>query len=413
MKVEIITIGDELLIGQTVDTNSAWMARELNKAGISVYQRTAVPDERDRILIALAEAALRVNIVLITGGLGPTKDDLTKPTLCEYFGTDLVMNQEVLSRIEAYFTQSGRPMLESNRMQAMLPASCEVLNNPRGTAQGMWFEKDRIVYVSMPGVPYEMQGIMAEEVLPRLKARFDLPAIFHRTLLTQGIGESYLAEIIKDWENSLEPLGIRLAYLPSPGLVKLRMTTYGSDMQALRTVVDSKASELLQIAGKFIFGEEEDTLEALIGRLLAANGATLALAESCTGGSISQMITSISGCSQYYLGSVTAYSNEAKVSLLGVSKELIARHGAVSAEVAEAMASGAQRKFNSSYALATTGVAGPTGGSADKPVGLVWIGVAGPNGSVSHRFQFGIERERNIRRASLMALDLLRKELLS
>jgi len=413
MKVEIITIGDELLIGQTVDTNSAWMARELNKAGISVYQRTAVPDNRERILTSLEEAARRVKIVLITGGLGPTKDDITKPTLCEYFGTELVMNREVLNRIEVYFAQTGRPMLESNRLQAMLPASCTVLNNPRGTAQGMWFEKDGVVYVSMPGVPYEMQGLMLEEVLPRLKQLFDLPAIYHRTLLTQGIGESYLAEIIKDWENSLSPLGISLAYLPSPGLVKLRLSMYGEEKEAIRSVVDAKASELLQIAGKFVFGEDEDTLESVIGRLLLKSGANLALAESCTGGSISQLITSVAGCSQYYAGGVTAYSNDAKNALLGVPKELISRHGAVSAEVAEAMASGAQKKFHTTYAVSTTGVAGPTGGSAEKPVGLVWIGVAGPNGTVSHRFQFGNERERNIRRASLMALDLLRKELLS
>jgi len=413
MKVEIITIGDELLIGQTVDTNSAWMARELNKAGLSVYQRTAVPDDRERIITALSDAAIRVNIVLITGGLGPTKDDLTKPTLCEYFNTELVLNQEVLGRIEAYFAQAGRPMLESNRLQAMLPASCRVLPNPRGTAQGMWFEMEGVVYVSMPGVPYEMKGLMLEEVLPGLKQRFQLPAIYHRTILTQGIGESFLAEVIKDWENGLMPLGIKLAYLPSPGLVKLRMSSYGEELEPLKVAVDAKATELLQLIGKFVFGEDEDTLEAVVGSLLAESSETLAVAESCTGGNISQMITSVPGCSQYYLGSITAYSNDAKVSLLGVPKEIITRFGAVSAEVAEAMAAATKKKFNSTYAISTTGVAGPSGGSADKPVGLVWIGVAGPNGIVSHRFQFGNERERNIRRASLMALDLLRKELLS
>jgi nicotinamide-nucleotide amidase len=412
MYAEIITIGDELLIGQTIDTNSAWIAKELNLIGISLFQITSVADQKDRILKALEDASQRVSLVLITGGLGPTSDDITKPTLCEYFQTHLVMNNEVLEGIEAFFTSVGRPMLESNRQQAMLPAACTVLINNRGTASGMWFEKDKVVFVSMPGVPYEMKGIMEDHVIPKLQQLFDLPAIYHRTLLTQGIGESFLAEIIRDWELSLKKEDIKLAYLPSPGMVKLRLSAYGPHHEELKSKVDRKAEELKGIAGEFIFGENEESLESIVAELLKKTGRTLSIAESCTGGYLSHLITSIPGSSAYFQGSVVSYSNEIKQEVLGVAKSDLEKYGAVSSEVVEAMAKGVYIRFGSTYSLAISGIAGPDGGSDEKPVGLVWIALAGPDGISSHRFIFGKERSRNIRRAALMALDLLRKELI-
>ncbi len=412
MYAEIITIGDELLIGQTVDTNSAWIARELNLIGISVYQITSVADTEEHIRKALDDASKRVAIVLMTGGLGPTSDDITKPSLCKYFNTHLSLREDVLKGIEDYFASIGRPMLESNRNQAMLPHDCTILPNSKGTAAGMWFEKDGLIFVSMPGVPYEMKGLMEEHVLLRLKERFQLPSIYHRTLLTQGIGESFLAEIIKDWESSLAEEHIKLAYLPSPGIVKLRLSAYGDNMSELMEKVDRKAESFMEIAGKFVFGENEESLESVVGELLKKSGRTLSIAESCTGGYLSHLITSIPGSSAYFQGTVVSYSNEIKHDLLGVSNSDIEEYGAVSSEVVEAMAKGVYKRFKSTYSLAISGIAGPDGGTTEKPVGLVWIALAGPDGISSHRFVFGKERSRNIRRAALMALDLLRKELI-
>jgi len=409
---EIITIGDELLIGQTVDTNSAWMAKALNLSGIKLHQVTTVADEKEHIVEAMQNSARRSKIVLITGGLGPTKDDITKATLCEYFETHLEMNSTVLQGIEEFFKQFDRPMLESNRNQAMLPAACEVLINTRGTASGMWFEKDGIIFVSMPGVPYEMKGLMTDEVLPRLKKRFEAPAIFHKTILTQGIGESFLAEIIRNWEDKIRANGLKLAYLPSPGLVKLRISAYGKDESTLRDEVLSAAEELKCIISEYVFGEDEDTMESIVGDLLKLKNKTLSLAESCTGGNISKIITSIPGSSAFYFGCAVTYSNASKVDVLGAQSESLNKFGAVSKAIVEEMALGAKLKFHSDYALATSGVAGPGGGTMEKPVGLVWIALAGPNGVVSEKYNFGNSRERNIQRASAMALDMLRKELL-
>ncbi len=409
---EIITIGDELLIGQTVDTNSAWMAKVLNLNGIKLHQITSVSDEREHILQALNDSSKRAKIVLITGGLGPTKDDITKSTLCEYFNTKLEMNAEVLESIENFFKQFDRPMLDSNRNQALLPKACEVLINTRGTASGMWFEKEGVVYVSMPGVPYEMKGLMTDEVIARLKYRFETPAIYHKTLLTQGIGESFLAEQIRQWEDSLAARDLKLAYLPSPGMVKLRISAYGHDELELREKVLLAASELRSQISDFVFGEDEQSMESIIGELLKSKNKTLALAESCTGGNISRILTAIPGSSQYFLGCAVTYSNASKVDILGAKSESLTEYGAVSKAVVEEMAVGSKRNFHSDYALATSGVAGPEGGTVEKPVGLVWIALAGPNGVVSEKFNFGNNRDRNIQRASIMALDMLRKELL-
>lgn len=411
-KAEIVTIGDELLIGQTVDTNSAWMAQQLNYHGIHLYQITSVSDEREHILTALKEASQRAKLVLMTGGLGPTKDDITKATLCEYFDTELEMREEILQEIEQYFKKYDRPMLESNRGQAMLPKKCEVLPNIRGTASGMWFEKDGVTYVSMPGVPYEMKGIMAEQVLPRLKERFEFPAIFHKTIMTQGIGESFLAEKVKDWENSLDERDLKIAYLPSPGLVKVRVSAYGDDRSELENKVLKATNEFVQLVPEYVFGEDDETMESIVGRLMTEKGATLGVAESCTGGTIAQRITSIPGSSAYFMGGMVTYSNASKVDMLDVKSESLNAYGAVSKAVVEEMAMGARKYFKADYGISTSGVAGPGGGTPEKPIGLVWIGLAGPDGVKSAKFIFGKSRDRNISRASNMSLDMLRRELI-
>ena len=412
LNAEIITIGDELLIGQTIDTNSAWMAAELNAMGINLYQINSIADDRAHILRTLKECGERSKIVLITGGLGPTKDDITKSTLCEFFDTELELNEAVLHGIEDYFEKIGRRMLDSNRMQAMLPKDSITLINRRGTASGMWFERGETVYVSMPGVPYEMMSLMTEEVLPRLQEKFNTPAIFHKTIMTQGIGESFLAERVKEWENSLEHRNLKIAYLPSPGIVKVRISAYGDRLEEIKPRVLEAAAELHALVPEFIFGEDDDKLELIIGRLLKEKNASLSVAESCTGGRISEMITSISGSSAYFMGAAVTYSNASKVHMLGVKSESLNAYGAVSKAVVEEMAIGAQKCFETDYAIATSGVAGPGGGTPEKPVGLVWIALATPNGVISERCMFGNNRERNIQRAANHSLDMLRKELI-
>ncbi|HKC68971.1 MAG TPA: competence/damage-inducible protein A [Bacteroidia bacterium] len=414
MLAEIITIGDEILIGQIVDTNSAWLGTELSNIGISVKQITSVSDDKQHILEALALAEKRADIIIITGGLGPTKDDITKYTLCEYFKTSLVMNNEVLKHVTAFFEKRKRPMLEVNNKQAEVPANCEVLFNNHGTAPGMWFNHKGKIFISMPGVPFEMKGIMRDAGFDKLKQTFALPFIYHRTILTQGIGESFLADKIKDWEDGLAAKQIRLAYLPSPGMVKLRLTAKGSDEKKLKTIVDAEADALYKIIGENIYGEEElgkatPTFQSIIGKALTEKNKTIAIAESCTGGYISHLITSVAGSSAYYKGSIVAYENEIKVAELNVKQATLDAYGAVSVECAREMANGILKKFDTDYAIATTGIAGPTGDTPDKPIGTVCIAIATKTEVNAQKFIFGNNRERNIQMAADMALNLLNK----
>jgi len=409
MLAEIITIGDELLIGQVIDTNSAWIAEQLNMIGIRVHQITSISDDQNHILTTLREASERAQLILITGGLGPTKDDITKHTLCKYFDTSLVFSEEAYANVEKLFSARGIAVSELNRLQAMVPANCRVIANPNGTAPGMWFEKNGCIFVSMPGVPFEMKAIMEQEILPRLLDKLN-KVIIHRTILTEGVGESHLASIIEPWEDSLPPF-IKLAYLPQPGMVRLRLTAYGTDRNELQLAINKAEKELYPYAGSYIFGFDNDTMESVVGQLLRSKGATLSTAESCTGGNIAQLITSIAGSSDYFKGSVVAYSNEIKEQMLGVPQQVLAIHGAVSEQTVIAMAKGIRTRFATDYAIAVSGIAGPGGGTEEKPVGTTWIAVATPTETVTRKFMFGEHRGRNIRKASVAALNMLRGKL--
>ena len=407
MKAEIITIGDEILIGQIVDTNSAWMGQQLNLLGIEVYQVTSVHDSHDHILKAFSEAEQNADLVLITGGLGPTKDDITKKCLCEYFDTELIFHPEVLEHVRSLLSSRNVVINQLNQDQALLPASCSVLHNSAGTASGMWFKRNNTIFVSMPGVPFEMEAIMTEEVFPRLAKLGITQSIVHKTVLTIGLPESMLAEKIEKWEDAL-PDFIKLAYLPNQMMVRLRLSGYGTDEAAITDEIDKQVKELLTIIPELVFGFDDDNLGVALGRMLVESGKTLALAESCTGGNIAHFMTSNAGSSAYFKGGVVAYSNEIKNRLLEVPTELLESFGAVSQEVAEAMALGAQKALNTDYAVSTTGIAGPDGGSDEKPVGTVWITVAGPSGVTSKKYIFKHNRERNIIRTTHTALNLLR-----
>lgn len=409
MLAEIITIGDELLIGQVVDTNSAWMGQQLNLAGFKVKQITSISDDEQHILKALSEAATRADVILITGGLGPTKDDITKNTLCKYFNTTLVFSESAYADVEFLFKARGREVTPINRLQAEVPANCKVVNNKNGTAPGMWFEENGKIYVSMPGVPYEMKAMMSDIVIPKLKEKFTTPNIVHKTILTQGIGESVLSELIEKWENALPPY-MKLAYLPSVASVRLRLTAISNNAD-LEREANHQIESVLPLISKYVYGYDDETLETIIGKILKEKNQTLALAESCTGGYISQLITTVPGCSSYYKGSMVAYSYEIKEEFLDVSKATLAAKGAVSEEVVLQMVTNAKSKFKTDYAVAVSGIAGPDGGTPDKPVGTVWIAIATPQKSFARRFQFGTNRLRNIEATALTALNMLRKEL--
>ncbi|HIA06219.1 MAG TPA: competence/damage-inducible protein A [Flavobacteriales bacterium] len=408
MNAELITIGDEILIGQIVDSNSAWMAQHLNDVGISVSQISSISDSRDHILEALELASKRADIILITGGLGPTKDDITKSTLCTYFKTELKMNDEVLKHVKYLFDSFGSELLEVNKKQAEVPANCEVLMNYKGTAPGMWFEHAGKIYVSIPGVPYEMKALMRKQVIPKLQKIFKLPYIVHKTILTQGVGESFLAEKISDWQDSLEKEAIKLAYLPSAGTVRLRLSTSGDDKNELLEKVERKAEELDGLIHSYIYGKEDDTLERVVGKLLTESNRTLSTAESCTGGYIAHLITSIAGSSSYFIGSVIAYSNSIKQQELQVDPRTIEEHGAVSEEVVKAMAEGIRRRYDTDYAISCSGIAGPDGGTEGKPVGSVWICVSSDKSVKAKLFQFGPNRKGTIHMTALTALNMLR-----
>jgi nicotinamide-nucleotide amidase len=408
VRAEIITIGDEILFGQIIDTNTQWIGTELTGIGVRTIRKTSVGDIKDDILSAFSEAGKRADIVIVTGGLGPTKDDITKHTFCEYFGSTLKMNEEALALVTAFFAKRGRAMTELNIQQAALPDNCTYVANLWGTAPGMWFEKDNVVYVSLPGVPYEMKNLMQFEILPRLKERFTLNVIQHKSVRTVGIGESFLAEKIANWEDAL-PEHIKLAYLPHFGSVKLRLTGTGSDADKLNSELHEQVELLLPIIEEYVYGYDLDELEAVIGAILVKNSATIGTAESCTGGFLAHRLTNIPGSSAYFEGSVVSYSNSVKVNVLGVSQDTIMKHGAVSEETAREMAEGARKLLNTTYALSTTGIAGPDGGTAEKPVGTVWIACATPSGTVTQLLQLANVRNINIETTSTHALNLLRK----
>lgn len=411
INASIITIGDELLIGQTIDTNSAFIAQELNKAGIWVRRRVAVGDVYDEIWRALDEESAYADLVIITGGLGPTADDITKPLLCKYFGGKPVMNEDVLRHVqylfEIVFRRTG-PLLERNRKQAEVPDVCTVLHNARGTAPGMWFEKDGKIFVSLPGVPHEMKGLMTKEVIPRLPDHFTLPFILHRTAYTSGIGESALAEKIQAYEQAL-PSHIKLAYLPGYGMVKLRLTTSGNDKEGLTKELESQFAQLLIEVKDNLVSDRDEGLESVVGRLLKTQGRTIGTAESCTGGGIAHLLTSVPGSSAYFMGSVVSYDNRIKQELLGVKKETLDTFGAVSEEAVTEMLQGALKTLKTDYAVAVSGIMGPDGGTPEKPVGTVWVAVGNAARIRTHQFHFRFDRERNTRQTVLSTLDFLRK----
>ena len=412
MNCVLISIGDELLIGQTINTNAAWLGEQLNLLGFKVIAGLVIPDDKIAIENALNDFS-SADLIIMTGGLGPTKDDITKHTLCTYFDTELKRNIEIESKIIAYFQSRELPILQTNKDQALLPEACEVLPNSRGTASGMWFEKNNTIYVSLPGVPYEMKGLITECVIPKLLSRNkDENTLVHRTVRTHGMGESFLAEVIKDWENNLSVDDIKLAYLPSPGIVKLRLSLLGKDGKKIVATLNKHIDLLNKIISDQVYGYEDDTMEGVVGDLLTAQNASVSTAESCTGGAVAKMITSVSGSSNYFEGSVICYSNICKINQLHVQENALQNHGAVSQKVVEQMAIGVKRKLNTDYGLATSGIAGPTGGTPEKPVGTIWIALATKTGVISKKLNLGYSRDRNIHVTSLSALNMLRLELL-
>ena len=411
MQAEIITIGDELLIGQVVDTNSAWLGSTLGDDGIKVIQITSVQDNAAQIVQAVNDALSRADIVLMTGGLGPTKDDITKKTLAEMFGMKLVRNEQVYEMVGKQLALRGIAFTELNQGQALVPDGCTVLPNRNGTAPGMWFERDGKVLISMPGVPFEMKALVKDEVLPRLRKHFALDANVHRTIITFGLAESILADTIASWEEALPPY-LHLAYLPSALCIRLRLSAYEIDRQQAEQEIESQIEKLSKVIPHYIIGSEDDSLESVTGTLLKTRGETLATAESCTGGNIAHRFTAMPGASEYFKGGVVAYANEVKMALLGVDPESLNRYGAVSQSVAEQMAEGVRRATGATYGISTTGIAGPTGGTPEKPVGTVWMAVATPNGVFSRRMVFGSVRSQNIERASSNCINLLRLQLL-
>jgi nicotinamide-nucleotide amidase len=407
---ELLTIGDEILYGQIVDTNSQWMSVALSDAGIKVIRKTSVGDVDSEIMNAFAEAEIRADIVLITGGLGPTSDDLTKPCLAKYFDCKLKMHDEALAEVTEFFRSRGRELTEVNRQQAALPECCQKITNRLGTAPGMWFERNRKVFVSMPGVPHEMKTMMKEIIIPKLRATFQTPVINHRVIRTVGIGESFLAEKIADWENTLPP-HIKLAYLPGLGEVKLRLTGTGKSLDALQAETDSLTETLKTRIGQFIYGYGDNPLEVVIGKTLLERKLTLSIAESCTGGYLSHLITSVPGSSSYFLGSIIPYAYEIKMRQLGVRPETLEQFGAVSEETIREMANLVRAKFNTDIGVATSGVAGPGGATPEKPVGTVWIGYSDKHHTVTKKLQLTKDRMLNIQYSSFAVLNLIRTSL--
>ena len=408
MKAELITIGDEILIGQIINTNAVFLAKELNKIGIEIAQITSISDQKEHIIEALDASTKRAEVVILTGGLGPTKDDLTKHTLCEYFNDTLIENEEILAHIEEIFKKYvNTPINNQNRQQALLPSKASIFKNDHGTASGMWFEKKGQVIISLPGVPFEMKSLMNQSVIPQLQKHFTRPFILHKTIMTYGLGESAIAERIEVWENNL-PQTIKLAYLPNLGRVRIRLSSVGSDEELLKNTIDSEIEKLLPLINDIFVGFEDLTsLEIQIKEGFVKQQKTLALAESCTGGEIASRLTQVAGASEYFKGCAVAYHTQSKTDLLGVSAALINKYSVVSKEVASAMAENARKKFNATVGLSTTGNAGPSKGDSDAEIGTVWIAIATQDKIVTEKFLFGRHRERVIGKSVNKALELL------
>ena len=413
MKATIVTIGDEILIGQIIDTNSGFIAKSLDKIGVEIHEIVSISDNKNHILETFSKLQNQVDLVIITGGLGPTKDDITKHTFCEYFDDKLVRNEAVEKHVIDLIERAmNRPASQMNKNQALVPSKCIVLHNQVGTAPGMWMKKENTVYISLPGVPYEMKYIVENEIIPKIVKEYERPYIIHKTIMTYGQGESLVAERIENWENNL-PEFIKLAYLPSPGRVRLRLSARGTDKEFLEQKIAENVLSLSKIIGDIIVGfDGDETIEVILGRLLSDNNKTLATAESCTGGKIAQVITSVSGASKYFKGSVVSYATETKISVLGLSEQLIKKHSVVSFEVAKAMAISVKKIMKSDYAIATTGNAGPTKGEGNAEIGTVFIAIATPNEVIVGEFDFGQPREKVIDRAVNKAFEMLQKEIL-
>jgi nicotinamide-nucleotide amidase len=413
MKAAIITIGDEILIGQIVDTNSAFIAKSLDKIGVEIHEMISISDNKQHILDTFTNFQNKVDVVIITGGLGPTKDDITKKTFCDYFDDVLVVNDEVLAHvtqiIEGFYK---RKITQLNKDQALVPSKCTVLHNKVGTAPGMWIKNENTVFISLPGVPYEMQYLVENEIIPRIVREYERPFILHKTILTYGQGESMVAERIENWENNL-PEFLKLAYLPSIGRVRLRLSARGTDKPFLEKAIDENVVSLTKIIGDIIVGfEDDETLEKVVAKLLIQQNKTISTAESCTGGQIAQILTSVDGASNYFKGSIVSYATETKIAVLGIAEDLIKEHSVVSAAVAKQMAINVQSIMKTDYAIATTGNAGPTKGDSNAELGTVFIALATPNEVIVNEFNFGKSREKVIDRAVIKSLELLRKEIL-
>jgi nicotinamide-nucleotide amidase len=408
MRVELVAIGNELLLGQTVNTNSSWMAHELNMYGIQVSRISAVADSRNDILNILRESGARSEVVILTGGLGPTSDDITKPVLCEFFETVLKSDQEILEHIKSLLATRGVKINDLNASQAEVPASALILHNSIGTAPGLWFEKNDTIFISLPGVPFEMKALITDLVIPKLREKFTFPEVYYKTVITQGSFEAQLAERLKSFEANL-PANMSFAYLPSPGIIRLRIGTTGEDIKNLEILVNKQVRKLQEIIPEYIVGFNNDTLELIIGSMLMVRNQNLSIAESCTGGAVSALVTSVPGSSAYFKGGIVAYSNEIKRDQLAIDRSLIDKYGAVSKQVVEDMAINTRLLFNTDYSIAVSGIAGPAGGTAEKPVGTTWIAVSSRNQTRAMEYNFGNDRERNILRASITALNMLRK----
>lgn len=411
VRAEIITIGDEILYGQILDTNTQWISFELDKLGIKTIRKSSIGDSDEEITAILNEAKLRADVVFITGGLGPTKDDLTKKVLADFFQCSLEMNVDALNDVTNFFLKRGRELTDINRDQALLPTKAHFIPNKQGTAPCMWFDEFGVIWVSMPGVPFEMKAIMENEVIPKLVSHFKTPVIYHKVIKTIGIGESYLSELIQDWESSL-PAHIKLAYLPSLGIVKLRLTVFGEDIEKLKIEVEKQIDALRPLINSYIFGYNKDEISEVVGHLLINNMATIAVAESCTGGHLAHQFTSVAGSSEYFAGGVISYSNQIKRDVLHVSESIFKIDGAVSEACVIAMAQGIRSKFKVNFGIATSGIAGPSGGSIEKPVGTVWIALASEGEVITRKLQLGGNRLQNIHMTSLNSLNLIRRYLL-
>ena len=413
VNASIITIGDELLIGQVIDTNSSWIAQELNKIGVAVKRRVAVGDSKEDIITILNEESNYSEVILMTGGLGPTSDDITKNVLCDYFGGKMIVNEKALANVKYLFEKVfKRPVSHVNLLQAEVPDVCEVIQNKRGSAPGMIFHKGETIFISMPGVPYEMKGMMEDAVIPLLKEKFELPIIVHRTMLTAGIGESALAEIIKDFEDSL-PSEIKLAYLPTYGMVRLRLSTTGFNKNVVEKNIDKYFDELKLLAKDYVVTDVDDAMPVVIGKLLKEKGKTVSTAESCTGGYIAHLLTLVPGSSKYYEGSIVSYSYNVKETLLGVSENTLNTSGAVSEQTVKEMLNGLLNKLNTDYGIAVSGIMGPDGGTDEKPVGTVWMAVGNKENQQTQKINLRFNRERNIEVTGMMALNFLRKFILN